>query len=225
MFRQEYLCSFDAPLVGSFYGRILSQAEDEGRITTVPHNPDLPVVVSFDIGKRDDTALWFFQQWRNETRVIDYYDASGFGPDHYAQVLQDRRYNYSLLVMPHDAENSSWVSDQTAAQSMRRYGYRVTVLPQSEIMHGINAGRSLAKQAIWDEKKCAKGLEKLRSYKREWDDKHKCFRPNPAHDFTSHCADAWRYGALGLPKQNWSPAHDDKYARDRGAPLRPATWV
>jgi phage terminase large subunit len=187
MFRQEYLCSFDAPLVGSFYGRILSQAEDEDRICRVPHNPDLGVIVSFDIGRYDDTAIWFFQQYRNETRVIDYYDASGFGPDHYAQVMQEKKYNYSLVIMPHDAENKTWVTDQTPAQSMRRYGYKVTVLPKSEVMHGINAGRALAKMCIWDEQKCARGLEKLRAYKREWDDKNKCFKPNPAHNHASHC--------------------------------------
>jgi phage terminase large subunit len=225
MFRQEYLCSFDAPLVGSFYGRILSQAEDDDRICNVPHDPDLPVIVSFDIGRTDDTALWFFQQWRNETRAIDYYSASGFGPDHFAQVMQEKRYNYSLLIMPHDAENKTWVSDQTAAQAMRRYGYRVTVLPRSEIMHGINAGRNLAKQALFDKERCRKGLEALRSYKREWDDKSKCFKQAPAHDWASHGADSWRYAALGLPRQNWSPAVDDRYSRNTGAPLRPASWV
>jgi phage terminase large subunit len=225
MFQQEYLCSFDAPLVGSYYGRILTQAEAEGRICRVPHDPDLPVIVSFDIGKTDDTALWFFQQWRNETRVIDYYEASGFGPDHYAQVMQERKYNYSLLVMPHDAENKSWVSDKTAAQAMRAFGHRVTVLPNSEIMHGINAGRSLAKQCIWDKDKCSKGLERLRTYKREWDDKNKCFKPHPAHNAASHGADSWRYGALGLPRQNWAPVMDDRYARNKQAPLRPGTWV
>src|SRR6185436_464938 len=210
---------------GSFYGRILSMAEDEGRVCIVPYDDSLPVHVSFDIGRYDDTAMWFFQQHRNETRVIDYYDYSGFGPERAAQEMQDRKYIYGTIIMPHDAENKTWVSDQTAAQAMRRYGYKVIVLPKSEVLHGINAGRMLAKQCIWDKVKCDRGLAKLRAYAREWDDKHKCFRPNPAHDFASHCADSWRYAALGLPKQNWVPPETLRYQTRNSAPTRPGTWV
>jgi len=225
MFAQEYLCSFDAPLVGSFYGRAMFEAEEQERICNVPHDPRLPVIASFDIGKTDDTAIWFFQQWRNETRVIDYYAASGYGPDHYASVMQEKKYNYSLLIMPHDAENKSWVSDQTAAQAMRAYGYKVNVLQRSEVQHGINAGRALIKMAIFDKKKCARGLEALRNYQREWDEDKKTFKPHPLHNWASHGSDSWRYAALGLPRQNWIAPESLRYQTQQNAPLRPGSWV
>lgn len=225
MFAQEYLCSFDAPLVGSFYGRALSNAEMENRVCVVPYDPDLPVHVSFDIGKRDDTALWFFQQFRSETRVIDFYSANGFGPEHYAQIMQERKYVYGQLIMPHDAENKVWVTDQTPAQSMRRYGYKVIVLPQSNILHGINAGRKLIKMALFDKVKCRKGIEALRNYKREWDEKHKVFRDNPLHDWSSHAADSWRYAALGLPRQNWADAKSSDRYSFKPRSDRPTSWM
>ncbi len=34
--QQEYYCSFDAPVLGSYYGAAISRAEQEGRVTTVP---------------------------------------------------------------------------------------------------------------------------------------------------------------------------------------------
>ncbi len=49
-----------------------------------------------------------------------------------------------------------------------------------------------------DKDKTTRGLESLRQYRREWDDKRKTFNPRPLHDWTSHAADAFRYLAMGL---------------------------
>jgi phage terminase large subunit len=46
---------------------------------------------------------------------------------------------------------------------------------------------------MWfDEKGCARGLECLRNYRKQWDDKKKTFQDRPFHDWSSHGADALR---------------------------------
>jgi GTP-binding protein HflX len=42
------------------------------------------------------------------------------------------------------------------------------------------------------------GLEALRQYRRQWDERNQAFKPAPLHDWTSDYADAFRYLARGL---------------------------
>ena len=63
-------------------------------------------------------------------------------------------------------------------------------------MDGINAGRRTLPLAWFDAQRCAKGLDCLRSYRADWDEKLRTFRLTPKHDWASHGADAWRYLSL-----------------------------
>jgi hypothetical protein len=56
--------------------------------------------------------------------------------------------------------------------------------------------RQILHRCWFDETRCANGLEALRQYQSEWDDKKKKFRDEPLHDWTSHPADAFRYLAM-----------------------------
>jgi hypothetical protein len=61
---------------------------------------------------------------------------------------------------------------------------------------GINAAR-LAFSRIWfDRDRCAAGLEALRQYRADFDERTKAFKDRPRHDWTSHAADAFRYLAM-----------------------------
>jgi phage terminase large subunit len=56
---------------------------------------------------------------------------------------------------------------------------------------GIQAARRLLPRCWFDKKRCAKGLEALRLYRRDYDEKREEFRVKPVHDWTSHHADAF----------------------------------
>jgi len=90
LIRQEYFCSFQAALVGAYYGPALEAAESNGRIRRVAHDPALEVVTAWDLGIGDSTSIWFAQLSGSEIRLIDYYEASGVGLDHYAAILKER---------------------------------------------------------------------------------------------------------------------------------------
>lgn len=74
----------------------------------------------------------------------------------------------------------------------------------------------------FDAKKRAKGIEALRQYQREYDDKLKTFKARPRHDWASHGADAFRYLTIGLPE-----AFADKYEIPKRNPNRSwmSAWV
>ena len=202
---QWYMCSFDAPLPGSFYGRLLNKSEEAGRITTVPHQAGMPVITAWDIGVSDDTAIWFAQQNRfGAVNVIDYYYNTGLGADHYAQIIKEKEYTYDGHILPPDAEDREWGNKaMTPKQTLKGLNIGpIKVLTQNQRgsrMAGINAVRMLLPACAFDTVKCADGLSALRNYRREWDDKRKAYSTNPVHDWASHGSDAFRYLAMGLP--------------------------
>jgi phage terminase large subunit len=198
-YAQEYECSFDAAVIGAYYAREMAQAEKDNRITDVPHDPRLPVHVSWDLGIGDSTSLWFAQAHGNAVRVIDFYESSGVGLDHYVKVLRDKPYNYADQILPHDAEVSELGTGKTRIETLSSLGISKTrVVPKASIDDGINAARLLIPRCWFDAKKCKQGLEALKMYRAEYDDKAKTLRSRPLHDWASHAADSFRYLAMGL---------------------------
>lgn len=197
-FAQEYLNDPAAALPGAYYGRQITRIEQEGRIRLMPWDPRYPVATGWDLGIGDSTAIWFAQLIEGRCQVIDYYEASGVGLDHYAKVLRERPYTYDELLWPHDGNNSDLSTGRTRADTMREMGFRVRILPRISVDDGIAAARTLLDRAIFAEGKTDKGVNALRQYQREYDEKLHDFKARPRHDWTSHGADAWRYLALGI---------------------------
>lgn len=197
-YEQEFECSFQAALVGAYYGKHMADAEAGGRISRVPWESSFPVDTAWDLGIDDATAIWFTQQIGREVRVIDYYEASGAGLEHYAKVLKEKPYVYGRHLLPFDVEHYELGTGKSRADVLRNLGIKATVVAQSPVEDGIQAVRSLLPRCWFDGEKCKRGIEALRQYQREWDDKLQSFKSRPRHDWASHGADAFRYLAMGL---------------------------
>lgn len=197
---QEYYCNFDAALIGAYYGKLISDLQAKGRITRVPYDPKLPVITAWDLGVGDSTAIWFAQQARFDVRIIDYYESSGVGADHYAKVLKSKDYTYDYHILPHDADDREWGNNATSRTDvLKSLGVKpLRIQPKASVDDGINAGRVLLQRAYFDETACERGLAALRQYQKRWDEKLRAFSRAPLHDWTSHAADAFRYLAQGL---------------------------
>lgn len=209
LIEQEYYCSFSAAILGAYWGKEMSRAEREDRITEVKITPDLPVHTAWDIGVDDPMAIWCFQIHPGRIDVVDYYESSGHGFEHYTAWLDERGYRGTDWV-PHDAKvrDPSAPGARSRIETLFALGRRPKLVPNQDLMDGINAARKTLPLARFDAKRCAKGLECLRSYKAEWDDKIRTFKKVPKHDWASHGADAWRYLSLAWAQPFVKP--DDK---------------
>ncbi|MFM0439278.1 hypothetical protein PQQ84_22655 [Paraburkholderia strydomiana] len=225
MFEQELMCSFDAAILGAYYGMEMSAAENEGRITSVQHDPALPVYTAWDLGRTDDTSIWFFQTHWGEIRVIDHYKASGKDPKHYAEVIHGRKidvseygengkpvkwklgepipehahriaYRYGRHWLPHDARPKSFASPRSAIEQLNDFNVKSFIVPSLSVQDGIQAARATLKHCYFDQKRCEFGIESLKNYRREWDEDAKIFTDKPVHDWCSHAADSFRYLSL-----------------------------
>ena len=195
-FEQEYLCSFDAAILGSFYGGELAAARSEGRICEVKHDPDLPVMTVWDIGFTDDTVILFVQIIANEVRIIDTYSSNGQNLAHYAGILSDKDYDYSRHWLPHDAQAKTLAAAGRSVyeQLVKDHDMKnVSILRNTNTeMQGIMAARHMFPR-LWIDQGQEDFLSAIGQFRREWDDAKKCFRDRPVHDWTNHFSDALRY--------------------------------
>lgn len=72
------------------------------------------------------------------------------------------------------------------------------IAPAQNAADRINAVRAILPRCWFDAKACAQGIDALKQYQRKWDDNRKVFQDAPLHDWTSHAADAFSYGAITL---------------------------
>lgn len=211
-YAQEFECSFDAAILGAYYAKDIAEAERDGRITSVPWEKGHQVHVAWDLGIGDSTALVFAQMVGREWRIIDFYEASGVGLDHYVGVLREKPYSYGAQILPHDAEAKELGTGKSRVEVLGTLGLtNIKVLKATRVDDGINAVRMTLPKCWFDKRKCEGLLEALRQYRTEYDEKRKAFRANPLHDWTSHAADAMRYLCVGLEQSLPKPIKPIKY--------------
>lgn len=198
MIQQEFYCSFDAPLVGSYYGNAMARLLADGHLGKIPYDPVLEVHTAWDLGVGDSTSIVFFQMSGNEIRLIDYYENSGEGLPHYVKILREKEYVYGDHFAPHDIQVRDFSTGKSRIEVARELGVKFRIVANLRIDDGIEAVRSVLPRCYFDETKTAHLIEALRQYRKDFDDKNKVFRDKPMHDWTSHPADAMRYLALGI---------------------------
>lgn len=198
-FDQEYECSFEAAILGAFYGTEMREATAAGRICRVDYQPEVPVHTAWDLGYRDDTAIFWYQVIRGEIHVIDYYAVSGANIAELAAVVIGKPYRYGKHNLPHDAKAKTLAAQgKSIIEQLAEYlGINnLTIVPDLSVQDGIQAVRQMLPQTWFDTERCSEGIEALRQYQREYDEDKKAFRQTPRHDWCSHPADAMRMLAI-----------------------------
>ena len=213
LFNQEYLCSFESSIPGAYYATEMLACTREGRITKVDPIPGVSTFTSWDLGRADTTAVWFFQKVAHEIHLIDYYESNTQHISHYIAVVEAKPYTYEKHYLPHDARTKHLASNYSVIEQMASvFGLRsIAVIEQHKILDGIHAVRNILERCWFDEIKCEKGIEALRQYSRDWDEDKRCFRDQPNHDWASHCADSFRYLAMSIDLSRRKEKPKEKY--------------
>lgn len=184
---------------GAIFKKEMEQAFFGQRLTRVPYDPALPVHTVWDLGMGDATAIWFAQLVGVERRLIDYYENAGEGLGHYADVLAKRGYVYGQHFAPHDIAVRELGTGKSRFEVAAALGISFQITPNLPPEEGIHAARMVIPTCFFDAEKCARGIECLTNYRREWREKYGVFSDAPVHDEFSHGADAFRYFALDVP--------------------------
>ncbi len=205
-YEQEMECSFQAALVGAYYGKHLTEAEKDGRICDLPWDPSRPVSTFWDIGVDDSTCIWFIQKVGDWFHVIDYLEQSGQGLDYYAKKLLEKPYTYGEHWLPHDGSNREWTTGDSRVKTFEKLiGRRPRIAKKIPIADGINAVRMKIPRCKFDMIKTQRGLDCLKNYERIWDAKNGIFKDTPLHNWASHGSDAFRTFAVSINGQDQDP--------------------
>lgn len=200
-YQQEYECSFDAAIRGSFWGKELNAITEKGQVGLFPWIKAAPVHLAFDlgIGRDDSTACWFFQVIGDQVRVIRCLEWWQIGM---ADILADiRSYNYKIgdVWLPHDAKSPSLQTGLTMVEQFRKLAnINPKPVPELGLIDGIQATRHSIQYLSFNEEDTAEGIVALKAYQKEWDALRQVFSRKPKHDWASHRADAFRYMCLVL---------------------------
>ena len=205
-YRQEYECSFDAPVEGAYYGALINEAEEQDRITKIPKDSLAKLVCSWDLGVSDSTCIWVAQIVGKEVQLIDCVENHGVGLDYYVSWLRENGYSSGQQILPHDVRVRELGTGKSRHEVLMEAGLEVTIAPNISVADGIQAVRRLLPRCWFDKEGTKEGLSALRNYRRVYDEKRNVFYDTPLHDWASHFADSFRYLAVGLNETDpvWS---------------------
>lgn len=209
LIKQEYFTSFDMGVEGSYYAKYIDKLRFKGQIGKVNYDPSYKVNTAWDIGVRDSTSIIFFQVVGTNIHIIDSYERSKEGLEHYVQVINSKPYQYSKHIGPHDLRVREFTSGIARIDKARQLGIQFTIADQLSIEDGIEAVRTALPKMYIDEKNCAGLIKALENYRQEYDSKKKVYKSQPLHDQFSHFADCMRYLAISLPKMRDGMTVDD----------------
>ena len=204
-YRQEFECDFNSAIEGSYYGQIINTIEEKGHVTRIERDDLCRSFVAWDLGMGDSTCLWVAQLVGKEVRLIDCVENHGVGLDWYVRWLQDNDYARWEQFLPHDVEVRELGTGRSRKEVLMEAGLNITVAPRLSVADGIQAVRRLLPRC-WFDPKTKPGLDALRNYRREHDEKRNVFYEKPLHDWASHYADSFRYLAISLDEgtDSWS---------------------
>ena len=217
--RQEYLCDFSAANVGAILGRYIEAADKSGRLTSNVWDPDGgPIMVSCDIGFHDLAAFWFWQLRPDGFGLVHYEEDNGLDAEEWIDRLRVLPWRIDTLYLPHDARAKTFATRHSVVEQFlkARIAENVELVPLVKTQDRINAARTILPRCHFEHAATAQGLITLREWSYKFNDDTRTFSKEPRHDWASHGADAFTYGAVMMrdmvktmpkPKQPKVAAH------------------
>ena len=211
LLQQELFCSFTRGVEGSFFGKKIDEARQEGRICKVVPE-EVQTYAAFDLGMNDMMTIWVWQYIGTEVHFIDYYENNNEAIAHYVQWLKSKPYIWNTIFLPHDAKVRELGTGLSRLDTFKSLGINAQLVPNMHLIEGIEVVRKILPRCWFDEEKCKRGIESLECYHREWDSRNEVYRDRPNHDRYSHGADSFRYASISIAKEMNTHGSMDKKA-------------
>jgi hypothetical protein len=215
---QEYECSFDEIVPGSFYLDLLLKIEREGRILPLAPRPELPVYAAFDLGFTDATAIWYVQIKQDGwIDVLDYDEITRTSVPEMIPDIKRKPWYYASLLLPHDGPHHAITSGTTSEQLFTAAGFTVEIMPRTDDATQIPSVRTLLPRCRFASNPAvARGLECLRHFhnKAKTEGGKTSWSPKPVHDWSSHGAKAFATLAYFAPELRSGVEYPKKTMKD-----------
>jgi len=193
-------------LAGAIFAKELEAGITGNRIGPhIKYMPDKPVILTFDLGDSDVTAMWVWQQIGNEHNCIDYEEESGQEIGHFLRLAQERKYIIKGVWLPHDAEQKHQAARPLRANTIEKQAKAmfpqtgvVKIVPNTTNVTQISVTRALFPRVNINDNVCSRGVMCLQHFKFEVNPHTKERSSQPVHNWASHGAKGFMYYAVQL---------------------------
>lgn len=200
-YAREYECDFMATFEGAYYANNVRQCLAEGRFRSFSYDPAADVYAAWDLGMDDATSIWTFQVTHNEWRWLDYMQDESKGLDHYVNWIKKLPYNVDLHFLPHDAKVRELTGNGKSRQLfLEDRKLKTTIVKKHSPEERIAAVR-LAFPRMYFNTNTQQGLNSIRMYQAQFNDKNQVMSYKPLHNKHSHAADSLGYGVMGMDEE------------------------
>lgn len=205
-YAQEFECSFNAAVEGAYYATLLNDLEEKKRMVEIERDELTRTFTAWDLGVSDSTAIWVCQAVNQELRIMDFVENHGVGLDWYVSWIKENKWHTADHILPHDVEVRELGTGRSRKEMLQEAGLSITVAPRLQVADGIQAVRRILPRCWFNVPKVKQGVDALRNYRREYDEKRNVYFDKPLHNWASHASDAFRYLAIGMNTEsaNWS---------------------
>jgi len=206
---QEYYCSFDYGMVGSYYAEVLNEIEQAGHFIRSLYNRDIATHIVLDPGYH--TAIWVFQYFGPEVSVLRYHEDQGLGIDTYCQMFRqwerDHGFIWGKVYVPADMDSNAHkvTRGETALDIVREAGFDAIPLPRESnvVNEGIPRTQRFLTRCWFDYEYCEHGIDRLRQYHERQNEQMSTEEQavttgQPEKDGNDHAADAMRYMSMAF---------------------------
>lgn len=193
--RVVHNCSFEAAILGAFWGRVLAAADADGRMhRRIKPHPGLPIHRAWDLGKGAHMAIWFFQIVGSQIWVLDYVSGHAIGIPGFAKIIREEKHvRGGIDFVPHDAAVVELGTEKSRLETMVACHLNPQLIPRHAPADRINAGHRVIPRCHFDATACEDGINGLRNYRAEWDQETLRFGDTAVKDWSTHPADAFGY--------------------------------
>lgn len=190
-YAREMLCSFDAPIEGSYYGETMNELALANRVCRVPYDPNAVVFTAWDLGIDDNFVIWYFQVIGKALHIIREEEWRGKGFEHIVADMKKHQYVFGGHLLPHDVKARELGTGKSRFEVLMSLLGDIYTVPLHRVEDGITATRSTLKICYFDETNTEFGRSALKNY-------HQTKAGKPHHNWASHAADAFRTLSMGL---------------------------
>jgi hypothetical protein len=189
---------------GTYYGRQIAAAKEDGRVGEYPWDCTAPVVTYSDFGDMY-TGTIFVQFIRDRIRIIDdYWDSQGLGIPAWCKMCQSKPYTYGGHICSPELQYGTSGRSQTGMSTLdiaAQLGFHLEPCPQHYLDQGIEMGRAIFGLLTIHKQQCGTFIRAISGYGKKKNDALSTDEETVYHDMPSktwhrHLADAYRHLAI-----------------------------
>lgn len=192
-YRQEILAEYEKPV-----GTVYEEWDMGTNYIPTPYDPLLPIHITWDFGINDATAVVVIQPYRDEIRIIDYYEASDANLKHFTDWIDHTLYKKPELETGDIAGRArSMVTGKSVIAEARQLGHAIRTMPipdiPSQIRHAHRHTKNLYVNSA--NPRTERFVECILNYKYPTKPETSINQSNeiPIHDEYSHAMRAFEY--------------------------------